>query len=262
MSQKKPVVLIPSNIIYNNGMPCHFVRDTYVQALLEVAGCSPLIMPVTNGTFDFEKVADFVDGILLTGSPSNVCPSNYGAERVFDEKLLDLTRDATTLPLIRRAVEKDLPLIAICRGFQEMNVSLGGSLHQKVQEVPGKRDHREPQSDNLKIVYETPAHKVHTEKGGLFEKIGLPSEFEVNSLHQQGVDRLGNGLHVEAVSDDGLIEAFSVPGKRFILGVQWHPEGDFQLNGSSRKIFEAYGEALRGKQDCGGNKVCNLKSGT
>ena len=143
-----------------------------------------------------------------------------------------------------------------------MGVSLGGSLHQKVQEVPGKRDHREPQSDNLKIVYETPAHKVHTEKGGLFEKIGLPSEFEVNSLHQQGVDRLGNGLHVEAVSDDGLIEAFSVPGKRFILGVQWHPEGDFQLNGSSRKIFEAYGEALRGKQDCGGNKVCSLKSGT
>ena len=261
MSQKKPVVLIPSNIIYKNEMPCHFVRDTYVQALMSVAGCTPLILPVTEG-FDFDAVTDFVDGILLTGSPSNVCPSHYGAERVFDEKLLDLTRDATTLPLIRRAAEKDIPLIAVCRGFQEMNVAMGGSLHQKVQELPGKRDHRERQSDNLKIVYEPPAHKVRAEKGGLFEKIGLPAEFAVNSLHQQGVDRLGNGLHVEAISEDGLIEAFSVPGKRFVLGVQWHPEGDFHLNASSRQIFEAYGAALRGKMDCGGSKVCNLKSGT
>lgn len=261
MSKQKPVVLIPSNIVYNNGMPCHFVRDTYVQALLEVADCTPLIMPVTEGTLDFSNVTDFVDGILLTGSPSNVCPSNYGAERVFDEKFLDLTRDATTLPLIRRAAEKDIPLIAICRGFQEMNVAMGGSLHQKVQELPGKRDHREPQSDNLKIVYETLAHKVRTEKGGLFEKINLPAEFEVNSLHQQGVDRLGNGLHVEAYSDDGLVEAFSVPGARFVLGVQWHPEGDYKLNASSKKIFEAFGQALRDKSSCGG-KVCNLKSGT
>lgn len=261
MSKSKPVVLIPSNIVQNNAMPCHLVRDTYVKALLEIADCTPLIMPVTDGVLDFERVADFADGILLTGSPSNVCPSNYGAERLFDEKHLDLTRDATTLPLIRLAAEKDIPLIAVCRGFQEMNVAMGGSLHQKVQELPGKRDHREPQSENLKIVYETLAHKVHSEKGGLFEKIGLPEEFEVNSLHQQGVDRLGNGLHVEAISEDGLIEAFSVPGARFILGVQWHPEGDYKLNATSRKIFEAYGAALRGAGDCSG-KVCTLKSGT
>lgn len=260
MSKNKPVVLIPSNILENNGLPGHFVRDTYVQALLDVAGCIPLLMPVTHGKFDIDSVADRIDGILLTGSPSNVCPNHYGAERIFDEKLLDLARDATTLPLIRRAIDADIPMIAICRGFQELNVAMGGSLHQKIQELPGKRDHREPQSANLKIVYETAAHKVKTEKGGLFEKIGLPTEFDVNSLHQQGVDRLGNGLFVEAVSDDGIIEAVSIPNKRFILGVQWHPEGDHYQNPTSQAIFKAYGDAVRGAQ--GNGALCSLKSGT
>lgn len=260
MNKNKPVVLIPSNILENNGLPGHFVRDTYVQALLDIAGCIPLLMPVTHGKFDLESVADRIDGILLTGSPSNVCPNHYGAERVFDEKLLDLARDATTLPLIRRVIDADMPMIAICRGFQELNVAMGGSLHQKIQELPGKRDHREPQSTNLKIVYETPAHKVKTEKGGLFEKIGLPAEFDVNSLHQQGVDRLGGGLFVEAVSDDGIIEAVSIPGKRFVLGVQWHPEGDHYQNPTSKAIFRAFGDAVRGAQ--GNGTLCNLKSGT
>lgn len=245
MSNKKPLVLIPSNIIDYNGTPGHVVRDTYVEALLEVAGCTPLVLPVTEGQMDLDSMADLVDGILLTGSPSNVCPTHYGAERQFEEKFLDLTRDATTLPLIRRAVDKDIPLIAICRGFQELNVALGGSLHQKVQELPGKHDHREPADKPLKMAYESPAHAVRTEKGGLFEKIGLPAEFSVNSLHQQGVDRLGSGLHIEAFSDDGLVEAISIPGKRFILGVQWHPEGDYKFNDSSRAIFKAYGAALR-----------------
>lgn len=260
MSKNKPVVLIPSNIFENNGLPGHFVRDTYIQALLDVADCLPLIMPVTNGKYDVESITDRIDGILLTGSPSNVCPKHYGAERIFDEKLLDLSRDATTLPLIRRAIERDMPLIAICRGFQELNVAMGGSLHQKIQELPGKHDHREPQSTNLKIVYETAAHKVHSEKGGMFEKMGLPATFDVNSLHQQGVDRLGDGLFVEAVSDDGIIEAVSIPGKRFILGVQWHPEGNFESNPTSRKIFEAYGAAVHGAE--GNGTLCSLKSGT
>lgn len=262
MPPKKPVILIPSNILENNGLPGHFVRDTYVQALIEIADCIPLLMPVTRGQFDLESVADRIDGILLTGSPSNVSPNHYGAERVFDEKLLDLARDATTLPLIRRAIECDLPLIAICRGFQELNVAMGGSLHQKIQELPGKRDHREPQSTNLKIVYETPAHKVKAEKGGLFEKIGLPAEFDVNSLHQQGVDRLGGGLFVEAVSDDGIIEAVSVPEKRFVLGVQWHPEGDHYQNPISQKIFRAFGDAVRAHIAQGHGPLCTRKSGT
>jgi putative glutamine amidotransferase len=260
MSKNKPVVLIPSNILENNGLPGHFVRDTYVQALLDIAGCIPLLMPVTHGKFDIDSVADRIDGILLTGSPSNVCPNHYGAERVFDEKLLDLARDATTLPLIRRAIDADIPLIAICRGFQELNVAMGGSLHQKIQELPGKHDHREPQSTNLKIVYETAAHKVKAEKGGLFEKIGLPAEFDVNSLHQQGVDRLGSGLFVEAISDDGIIEAVSIPDKRFILGVQWHPEGDHYQNPTSQAIFKAYGDAVRTAQ--GNGALRSLKSGT
>lgn len=258
---KKPVILVPSNVIDYNGTPGHVLRESYVHALLEISGCIPLVMPVTYGQFNLDSLIDVVDGILLTGSPSNVCPTHYGAERVFDEKFLDLARDATTLPLIRRAVELDLPLIAICRGFQELNVALGGSLHQKVQELPGKRDHREQPDVNLKINYETLAHKVHTHKGGLFEQMGLPEEFDVNSLHQQGADRLGNGLFVEAMSDDGVVEALSYAGKRFILGVQWHPEGDYSFNVTSRRIFEAYGEAVRASVAAHDN-VCTLKSGT
>jgi putative glutamine amidotransferase len=260
MSKNKPVVLIPSNIIDKNGLPGHFVRDTYIQALLNVAGCIPLLMPVTHAQFDLDSLAGRIDGILLTGSPSNVSPDHYGAERIFDETLLDLARDATTLPLIRRAIDADMPLIAICRGFQELNVAMGGSLHQKVQELPGKRDHREPQSTDLKIVYETAAHKVNIEKGGLLEKIGLPAEFDVNSLHQQGVNRLGKGLFAEAISDDGIIEAVSLPGKRFILGVQWHPEGDHHQNPTSQAIFRAYGDAVRSAQES--SSTCSLRSGT
>jgi len=248
MSKQKPVVLIPSNIIDRNGLPGHFVRDTYVQALLDAAGCIPLVLPVTADKITLDEIAKIADGVLLTGAPSHVCPARYGAEQTFDDSDLDLTRDATTLPLIHHLIELDKPLIAICRGFQELNVAMGGTLHQRVHELPGKNDHREPKNVPLKTVYETPAHKMLAEKGGWFEKIGLPAEFMVNSLHQQGINKVGDGLFVEARTEDGIVEAISVPNKRFILGTQWHPEGDFRLNRSSVKIFEAFGAALRGAE--------------
>jgi len=243
---KKPIILIPSNIIDYNGLPGHVIRDTYVAALTQISGAQPLVLPVTGR--EAPRLLDLVgviDGILLTGSPSNVDPVHYNEKRIFEDKWLDQARDAVTLQLIRDAVALDIPLIAVCRGFQEMNVALGGSLHQRVQEVPGFMDHRDNKNLTDKENYENPAHRVTTQKGGLFEQWGVPEEFAVNSIHQQGVKRLGSGLHAEAIAEDGLIEAISVPEKRFILGTQWHPEGDWHTNPVSRQIFERFGESVR-----------------
>lgn len=247
MSKQKPVVLIPTNIIDRNGLPGHFVRDTYVQALLQAAGAVPLLLPATADQIQYEDYAHIADGVLLTGAPSHVCPARYKTEQTFEDSYLDLTRDATTFPLIHKLIELDKPLIAICRGFQELNVALGGTLFQYVHEQPGKNDHREPKDIPLRAVYETQAHKMLPNAGGFFEKIGLSQPFMVNSLHTQGVDKAGDGLFVEAVTEDGVIEAISLPDKKFIVGTQWHPEGDFRLNPSSVRIFEAFGAVLRGE---------------
>jgi putative glutamine amidotransferase len=246
MSDKRPIILIPANIIDYSGLPAHAIRDTYVRAVMEVVKGIPLILPAIGADFDFRDLAARIDGILLTGSPSHVAPSRYGAAQQFPDKELDTARDETALPILRQAIEMDMPVMAICRGFQELNVVMGGTLHQKIHELPGYKDHRGAKDRPLQAVYETQAHKVIANKGGVFEKLGLPAEFTVNSLHQQGIDRVGDGLHVEAVSEDGVIEAVSVPGRRFVLGTQWHPEGDWRLNKTSEKILSAFGDVVRG----------------
>ncbi len=245
MSKKRPIICIPGNIIDYNGIPGHIIRDTYVRAVVEVIGGLPLMIPAMGESFDFAEIAAQVDGILLTGSPSHVAPARYGAHQVFDDKELDTRRDATTLPLIKQAIAMDKPIMAICRGFQELNVVMGGTLNQRVHETEGRLDHRGIKNVPLKAVYEHQAHKVTAQKGGVFERIQLPHEFTVNSLHQQGVEKIGNGLHVEAISEDGVIEAISIPGKRFVVGTQWHPEGDWYLNGTSKTILSAFADALR-----------------
>lgn len=245
MASKKPKVFIACNIMNFDGMPIHAVRDTYIRALVEIADCLPLLVPAIGNKFSFSDISDDVAGVLLTGSPSHVAPACYGAEQKFGNEDLDLARDATTLPMIRQVLDMNKPLIAICRGFQELNVAQGGTLHQFVHELDGKRDHRGRKDLTLPERFEFQAHKVTRQDGGIFEKLALPAEFTVNSLHQQGVERLGNNLHVEAISEDGVIEAISVPGKKFALGTQFHPEGDFSLNESSIKIIKAFGESLR-----------------
>lgn len=242
---KRPIILIPGNVIQYTGLPAHAIRDTYVRAVEEVVGGTALMLPVGKN-FDLRDVADQIGGIMLTGSPSNVAPACYGAAQEFPDSELDLKRDATVLPLLKQAIDLDMPVMAICRGFQELNVAMGGTLHQKVHDLPGKRDHRAAKDLPLQQIYELQAHKVETKKGGMFEKMGLPAEFTVNTLHQQGINKLGNHLYVEAVSDDGIIEAVSVPGRRFVLGTQWHPEGDWYLNKASEKILASFGEVVRG----------------
>lgn len=225
--------------------PFHAVGEKYVVAVRDGAGAIPVLIPVLENPIEIEEVLSLVDGIFLTGSPSNVSPSIYAGPAPRPGVLQDARRDATTLPLIRHIVGSRKPLFAVCRGFQEFNVACGGTLFQHVEEVPGRFDHREDKTAPLDVQY-APAHDITLTRGGLLEKLAGTTTVRVNSLHSQGVDRLGNGLSIEAVAPDGTIEAFrSTQARNFALGVQWHPEWKFWENEFSRALFDAFGQALR-----------------
>ena len=223
----------------------HIAGDKYVRAVAVAAGGLPLVIPSLGELIDQPTLLANLDGLLFTGSPSNIEPHHYSGPASEPGTPHDPARDQITLPLIRQAVAAGVPVLGICRGFQEMNVAFGGSLHQKVQEVEGMMDHREPADQPVEVQY-GPAHPVHVQPGGVLSGLGLPDEFLVNSIHGQGVQRLAPGLRVEALAPDGLIEAFSVEGApRFAFGVQWHPEWQVRSNPNYLAIFQAFGEACR-----------------
>ena len=241
-----PIVIVPACTAQIGVHPYHIAQMKYVDAVLCGASCLPLVLPAFGAETDFDAVLATADGLMLTGSPSNVHPIHY-AQEVHNPVLpQDISRDATTLPLIRAALARGIPLLAVCRGFQEMNVALGGSLYQAVQEVDGMHDHRENKNLSLDEQYAL-AHRVTLEPSGRLSQIlGNASTMMVNSLHGQGVARLAAGLRVEAVADDGLVEAFSFgDGASFALAVQWHPEWRMTENPDSMKIFRAFGLACR-----------------
>lgn len=226
-----------------DGMPLHTANDEYIAAIRNGVGALPLLIPSTDAALDPSAVLAAVDGILFTGAPSNVAPRHYGASARAGTEL-DEVRDATSLPLLRAAAASGKPLLAICRGFQELNVALGGSLHQHVHEIPGRLDHREPQDVSRDAEY-APAHPVTITPDGLLARLSGLASAMVNSLHHQGVDRLAPMLTVEATAPDGQIEAVAMPGaKGFLLGVQWHPEWAFAQDPLSRAIFAGFGAAL------------------
>jgi len=226
-----------------DGMSVHQANDEYITAIRDGAGTLPLLIPSTDVPLDTATLLASVDGLLFTGSPSNVAPSHYGAAlRPGTE--LDELRDAATLPLLRAAIAAHMPLLAICRGFQELNVALGGSLHQHVHDIPGRLDHREPRDASLEVEY-APAHAIAITPGGVLARLSGLEAAMVNSLHHQGIDRLAPGLAVEAVAPDGQIEAVSLAAaKTFVLGVQWHPEWRFAQDPLACAIFAGFGAAL------------------
>ena len=224
-------------------MPVHQANDEYIIAIRDGAGALPLLIPSTDAPLDIAAVLGAVDGLLFTGSPSNVAPSHYGTTARPGTEM-DERRDATTLPLLRAAITAGRPLLAICRGFQELNVALGGSLHQHVHEIPGRLDHREPEDVPLEVEY-GPAHTIAITPNGLLARLCGLADANVNSLHHQGIDRLAPGLRIEATAPDGQIEAVSLDGaKAFLLGVQWHPEWRFARDPLSSAIFAGFGRAL------------------
>jgi putative glutamine amidotransferase len=219
------------------------VGEKYILGVSQGAGAIPLLLPVLEPPLDPRAVLEQADGLLLTGSSSNVAPHRYGGTAPRDPNLLDERRDQTTLALIRAALESGVPLFAICRGFQELNVALGGTLHQHLQEVPARLDHRADPTAPLDVQY-GPVHDVDLTPDGVLAAITGARRFKVNSLHSQGVDRLAPGLKAEARASDGTIEAVTVrDSKAFALGVQWHPEWEFQQNDISRAILTAFGNA-------------------
>lgn len=243
---RSPVVLVPACVNRIGAHAYHTAQLKYVAAVADGARCTPLIVPALGAATDFEALLALADGVMLTGSPSNIDAALYG-EAVLDPSLpLDAARDATTLPLIRAVIKRGIPLLAICRGFQEVNVALGGSLHQAVHAVPGMADHRERKDDTLDQQY-APSHRVLLDPGGRMAQIlNGASEIMVNSLHGQGINQLASGLAVEAHADDGLVEAYRVAdAKGFTLAVQWHPEWRFSDNPDSVKLFRAFGDACR-----------------
>jgi putative glutamine amidotransferase len=245
--KNKPLVLVPACNRMMGEHPFHVAGKKYIDAV-RLAGCQPLVVP-TIEPGDLAGLLDVADGIFLTGSPSNVHPSHFG-EAVHNPALpLDPVRDGSTLPLIPAALARGIPLFAICRGFQEANVALGGSLHQAVQDVPERDDHRAPGDASAEVQY-APAHPITVQAGGRLEAILGSGQVEVNSVHGQGVNRLADGLRVEALAPDGLVEAFSMPAAEgFNLCVQWHPEWQAADNPVSVKLFKAFGVACSAYRD-------------
>lgn len=234
---------IPADRRMLGAHPFHAVGEKYILAVTEAAGGLPFLIPSLGDRLDIGQLLAQVDGILFTGSPSNVEPYRYDGEPSDPGTQHDPERDATTLPLIPAAVAAGVPVFGVCRGFQEMNVAYGGSLWQKVQEQAGKLDHREDKAQPLEVQY-APVHEVELVEGGMLRALAGAGRVRVNSLHAQGVRMLAPGLAVEARSPDGLVEAFRVAdAPHFALAVQWHPEWQVMSNSFSRALFAAFGAA-------------------
>lgn len=244
MHPRKPVIAIPADRRLLGPHWFHCVGEKYIAAVAVAAGAVPVLVPALGGQH-LEELLDTFDGLLFTGSASNVEPHRYDDGPSEPGTPHDPERDATTLALIPAAIEAGLPVLGICRGFHEMNVAFGGALWQKLHEVPGHDDHREDKEAALEVQY-GPRHEVELAEGGVLRGLAGTARVRVNSLHGQGVRRLGAGLAVEAVAPDGVIEAFRVDrAPAFALALQWHPEWRVMENPLSRALFAAFGAASR-----------------
>jgi putative glutamine amidotransferase len=239
-----PLVGILCDSETQDGMTTHRAGGEYIAAVRDGLDALPLLIPVTTPPLDIAVILARLDGLLFTGAPSNIAPALYGGAPPRPGTKLDAARDATTLPLLRAAIAAGLPTLCICRGFEELNVALGGTLDSHVHESPGRLDHREDEAAPLAVQY-GPAHAVTIAPGGLLASWLGAQTVTVNSLHHQGIAQLAPGLRIEALAPDGLVEAVSLPGaKGFLLGVQWHPEWDFAADPVSRMIFTGFRQAL------------------
>lgn len=242
----KPIIAIPADIREFDGTHWHAAQNQYVRAALKVAGVMSFIIPAFEDGNETDALLDRVDGLLVSGSATNVHPALYGAEARDSDGPFDPARDATTLPLIRRAIERGIPLFAICRGIQELNVALGGTLASEIQEQEGVWDHRKPQHDDRDVVYSIRQDVMVAEGSCIARYLGTAGSIQVNSLHRQAISKTAPGLQVEALAEDGTIEAVSViDAKGFAIGVQWHPEYWAETDSPSRALFEAFGDAVR-----------------
>lgn len=241
---RTPLVAVATDVKSFENYIWHATPQQYLEAAISVAKVMPVLVPSFGDRLDLESLLSSVDGLLLTGARSNVNPLLYGGDASEANGPYDRARDSTTLPLIRKAIEMGVPVLAICRGIQELNVALGGTLATEIQDRPGGFDHRgqsDVQDERFAI-----RHSVAIAEGSCLAQVFGAGEIAVNSVHRQGVDRLGSRLQVEAVAADGTVEAVSVRNSRaFAVGVQWHPEYWAKSDANSATIFQAFGDAVR-----------------
>ncbi len=227
----------------------HATGERNIRSLLKMVDCIPVLLPPIGAAMDVVELVSRMDGFVLTGGRANVEPEHYDGPAFPAGEPIDPGRDALVLPLVRACIAARVPVFGICRGIQEINVALGGSLHYRIHELSGKNDHRRPRHEDV-----TPAevfrlnHMVKLTAGGLFQSLTGHDEMMVNSLHGQGVDRLGKGLVVEATSPDGVIEGLRYnDDTQFIVGVQWHAEWQPEEHPLSAALYTAFGEAARAR---------------
>ncbi len=260
---RRPVIGFVCDVTAVSGHPAHLVVEKYISAVAVGANAQPILLPgrisdidgrPVAQTIDYAEILDLVDGIFLPGSPSNVNPTLYGRQAADQVPPADPNRDALSIGLIRAAFEAGVPMLGVCRGCQEMNVAFGGTLHPKLHEAGASLlDHRYDKTLPIPDQY-APAHEVALEPGGQFSQwLGGQTQWQVNSLHEQGVDRLAAGLVVEARAPDGVVEAFRHAGaKTFTTAIQWHPEWRFGNDALSTAIFRAFGDAARARMESRG----------
>lgn len=243
--RRSPLVAIAADVREFDNYHWHASPRPYLEAAARVAGATPLIVPALGDAIDIEAVLDRVDGVLLSGSRTNVHPARYGVEPSSAYEPYDEARDSVAIPLIRSTLARGLPLFAICRGMQELNVALGGSIATEIQTLSGRIDHRAPESSEQDARFAI-RQTVDVRPGGRLAAILESETIQVNSLHRQALDRLAEPLEIEAEAEDGTVEAVSVrDASNFALGVQWHPEYWARTDAVSRRLFEAFGAALR-----------------
>lgn len=248
----RPVIGVIGNYHnLENRFSVQLAGQNNLQAVADVANALPLIFAGNPAITDIVDLLAVVDGILLTGARANVHPLRFGATADPKHEPYDEGRDSVALPLIEACLERGVPLFGICRGFQEMNVAGGGTLHPEIRELPGRMNHRMPRLETGEIhpdpeVVFADRHDVRLTPDGVFARILGRDLIRVNSLHGQGILDVGERIVAEGIAEDGTIEAIRVrDANGFALGVQWHAEYDPQTNPVNRSLFEAFGDAVR-----------------
>ena len=242
----RPIVgIIGNSYLINDQYPAHAGGSMNSEAVAQVAGCLPLVVPSDPSLVSVTELLDICDGFLLTGGRPNIHPEEYGEAETPAHGAFDRGRDAITLPLVRACVERGQPFLGVCRGFQEVNVAMGGTLYPEIRDLPGRMNHRMPPDGTLEEKFAL-RHKVRFTEGGVFHRLMGAPEVMTNTLHGQGINRPGARIVIEGHAPDGTPEALYVrdaPG--FTLSVQWHPEWNASADPVSRPLFETFGQAVR-----------------
>lgn len=242
----RPIIgIIGNSYLIGDEYPAHAAGKMNTDAVARVAGATPLIVPSDPTAVKIHDILEIFDGFVFTGGRPNVHPEEYGEPATEAHGAFDRDRDGLTLPLIRALIERGQPLLAICRGFQELNVAMGGSLHPEIRELPGRMNHRMPPDGTLEEKFEL-RHEVIFTPGGVFHRLMGEERILTNTLHGQGIETPGKRIVIDGHAPDGTPEAVYIKGAPgFSLGVQWHPEWNAENDPVSRKLFEAFGVAAK-----------------